>query len=721
MSDITLIVPYYNNESHIEACIESIKNQIYTNFEVIFINDGSTDTTEQIINEMMKGQQITFQHIINETNKGVAARRNDGLLLAKTEWVYFFDADDMLSPFALNTMRQLAQHDIEGVIAPISKFTLKKRLTLNELELDYEYQSNETNPSAFLRKNTACGILYKMNIIKEHELKFNENLRVFSDWSFVIEYQKYVSHFIRIKTPGFYYRGEVYDPFDKPNLSGIEFKIMFESYLDAYQDNRRRTIDYRVRKFLDRKLIERIKRYFNPDSPYINERYNNHAEQLSEVLAQISPESFKNLGVLMKKELNYLKKGKFKKAKKINIIRKQSRVVRRLVLNPKARNRTLYQMFGERKAIDQKTIVFESFAGKGYSDNPKYIYEEMYKKYPDYKYIWVLNNPNKFEIPGPAVKVKRLSKEYYNAYATAKFWVANARTPLSLIKKPGQVYIQTWHGTPLKRLGNDMKVVRMPGTTTAAYKYNFRKETNRWDYMLSPNRYSSHIFKSAFWMDDDRILETGYPRNDILTTRKDDHDFINGIKEKLGISPDKKIILYAPTWRDDEYIKKGKYKFNLKIDLENLRDRLGEDTVILLRMHYLIASALNIKEYKGFAIDVSNYPDISELYLISDLLITDYSSVFFDFGVLKRPQVFFSYDLDKYKDNLRGFYLDYYNDLPGPIYEEPYSMAIALKDIDTLAIKYQNKIDAFYDKFCDLEDGTAAIRVIDKMIEKSHI
>ena len=137
--------------------------------------------------------------------------------------------------------------------------------------------------------------------------------------------------------------------------------------------------------------------------------------------------------------------------------------------------------------------------------------------------------------------------------------------------------------------------------------------------------------------------------------------------------------MYAPTWRDDEFVSKGKYLFELKIDLDNLYKKLGDDYVILLRMHYLISNALDLSGYENFAIDVSNYNDVSELFLISDCLITDYSSVMFDYGILKRPQFFFAYDIDKYDKGLRGFYMNYMKDLPGPIYTEPYGLAKELK------------------------------------------
>ncbi|MFP4924340.1 CDP-glycerol glycerophosphotransferase family protein, partial [Staphylococcus pseudintermedius] len=167
-------------------------------------------------------------------------------------------------------------------------------------------------------------------------------------------------------------------------------------------------------------------------------------------------------------------------------------------------------------------------------------------------------------------------------------------------------------------------------------------------------------------------------------------------------------IMYAPTWRDDEFVKKGSYTFKLKIDLARLQETIGDDYVVLLRMHYLIANALDLKGFEDFAIDVSNYNDISRLYLISDCLITDYSSVMFDYGILKRPQLFFPYDIEKYATELRGFYIDYHNDLPGPIYTDPDALIEGLKNIELIRETYQDQIEAFHQRFCSMENGRAA-------------
>src|SRR5699024_3593700 len=155
---------------------------------------------------------------------------------------------------------------------------------------------------------------------------------------------------------------------------------------------------------------------------------------------------------------------------------------------------------------------------------------------------------------------------------------------------------------------------------------NFKEETSRWDYLVSPNAYSSKIFETAFWMPPEKILEIGYPRNDVLVNRANDQAYIQEIKENLNLPKDKKVIMYAPTWRDDEFVKKGKYLFDLKIDLNNLQQKIRDDYVILLRMHNLIANASDISGYVDLAIYVSHYSDFSEQYIIYYFFINDYFS-----------------------------------------------------------------------------------------------
>ncbi|WP_062353962.1 CDP-glycerol glycerophosphotransferase family protein [Bacillus kwashiorkori] len=364
----------------------------------------------------------------------------------------------------------------------------------------------------------------------------------------------------------------------------------------------------------------------------------------------------------------------------------------------------------------ENLIVFESFHGRQYSDNPRAIYEYMVAENKKYQMIWSVDKEFLQKFKDKNVKIaKRSSIRWLYYMARAKYWVINARLPLWLPKSSETIYLQTWHGTPLKRLGIDIEEVHMPGTNTIKYKQNFVKEASKWDYLISPNRYSSEIFRRAFHFQKE-MLETGYPRNDILYS-PDKRVLMEQLKEKLGLPTNKKIILYAPTWRDNHFYKKGAYRFDLELDLQQMRRELGNDYIILLRMHYLVAENLNLTPYKGFAYDFSNYDDIRDLYLLADLLITDYSSVFFDYANLKRPMIFFVYDLEEYRDSLRGFYFDFANEAPGPLVKTTIEVIQTIKKQEEEGFDRttSEKVTKFYQKFCSLEDGNATKRVVERV------
>ncbi|WP_371069573.1 CDP-glycerol glycerophosphotransferase family protein [Sediminibacillus sp. JSM 1682029] len=375
--------------------------------------------------------------------------------------------------------------------------------------------------------------------------------------------------------------------------------------------------------------------------------------------------------------------------------------------------KSLFVLTGKMPAA-KNVIIFESFAGKQYSDNPRAIYEFLKENDYDFKMYWSFdrNNMKKFESNENIKAIRRFSIKWLILMSRAKYWVINSRLPLWLPKPKHTIYLQTWHGTPLKKLGTDIEEVHMPGTTTEKYKRNFVTAASKWDILVSPNNYSTEIFKRAFDYKN-AIIETGYPRNDYLT-RNNNKEKIRYLKEKLNLPLNKKIMLYAPTWRDNNFYSKGKYKFDLQLDLERLREEFEDEYIILLRMHYLVAENLQISQYENFVYDLSKYDDIRDLYIISDLLITDYSSVFFDYSVLKRPIFFFVFDIEQYRDNLRGFYLDFKNSAPGPFSKTTYEL---IKDIKNNNEVNGKKFRNFYNEFCYLEDGNASERVVKHLFE----
>lgn len=377
--------------------------------------------------------------------------------------------------------------------------------------------------------------------------------------------------------------------------------------------------------------------------------------------------------------------------------------------------RVLYRKLFLRMPVRHKKVLFESFLGRNVSGNPKYIYKYMNDNgYGNaYKMYWILNDPS-IEVEGCGKVIQRRSIRYYYHMATAGYWIFNTRQDSNIIKREQTTYLQTWHGTPLKRLGMDMDSVSMATVSNIIdYKREFMNNSRRWDYMLAQNQYSADIFKRCFAFRK-QMLTYGYPANDILynASEKD----IEKLKEKFNLPTDKKIVLYAPTWRDDNFLKKGYYQMKMQLDLDMMKEALGDDTIVLLRMHYLIMNSIDIEGYQGFAYDFSGDYDIQELYLVSDVLITDYSSTMFDFANLKRPIIFFTYDIDDYRDSLRGFYFDFEKEAPGPIVKTTAQVISSLQNISSWRKAYKEKEEAFYQKFNHIDDGKAAKRVLDTIL-----
>jgi len=345
--------------------------------------------------------------------------------------------------------------------------------------------------------------------------------------------------------------------------------------------------------------------------------------------------------------------------------------------------------------IKKGTVLFDAFNGKIIGDSPLDIFLELKKSRPELTFLWTVSGSSK--APAGSVGLKFESKAWFQALATSEFLVANSALPWYFKKVEGQTYLQTWHGTPLKRLVKDLPA----GELTKNYLDLMDREAAAWDYLISPNPFCSEVLPRAFGYAG-KVLETGYPRNDRLSTHTDADR--QEIRTRLGVTDSKTILaLYAPTWRDNQRTVTGSWESVSYLEPDLV---YPEGIRVMFRGHTNTAPSKNT----GSAINVTSYPDITELYIAADVLITDYSSVMFDFSVTGKPMIFLAPDLERYRAE-RGFYFDFEAEAPGPIVKTADEVLETLRKLPETAKSFQSAYKLWQQKFNSMEDGLASKRV----------
>lgn len=760
----SVIIPFQRGREYLADCLESLKDQAdggFRNFETILVTDHVTEPVSDITD--MYSQSLKLRIVELDVGTGVAAARNTGITEAEGDYLFFLDSDDYLRAGALAELDSLIdregdkdliygkrihtwyskrgfeatyqdkgsdQENDDGSIPTykedrynfISDFIERQYIGATGARLQEKHYDVIRSGAADsllsarhgIRNVSVLAVAFRHSLIEDHGIRFPEQFRYYSDLSFVCEALQYSTSYACCRTSE-YVKRKHNDPVNFPSLAQEKNDDRIYQMLGAYSYTvARLPEDSQIRARLDLKLINYYAGHFakqlrrQPDRRWRGEWF----DALRDCIMDI-PESTVRMCAYKKRRLCHA----IESGDPDDVYRRISlelgvKMLWKCLKSRAARIKEAYIHIFMKQPVMDNWIMFECFFGKNYGDNPKPVYEYLSRTYPGrFRMIWSMEHPSKADIPYEHRTVKRGGLRYAYYLARCKYFVFNTKQIGWWMKRDGQVFLETWHGTPLKRLAFDMgdNFSAAPG-----YKKSIYQMTRKWDHLIAPNRFSSDIFRSCF-MYDANMLEYGYPRNDIL--HSPDRDAIAAsIRQKLGIPLDKKTILYAPTWRDDEYYAAGKYKFTLKLELPKLKEALGDEYVILLRTHYYIADKVDVTGMEGFVYNLSSYSDIADIYLISDICITDYSSVFFDYANLKRPMLFYTYDIDKYRDMLRGFYFDMESTVPGPLLYTTEEVIDAVRNIDSVNARFADRYEAFYERFCGWEDGHAAENVAEEVI-----
>ncbi len=734
MPKVSVIIPVYNVEKYLGTCLDSVINQTLKDIEIICVNDGSTDNSLQILEEYAaKDDRIK---VINKKNGGLSSARNAGLDVAIGKYCYFIDSDDWIE---LNTLEKLVniilENDVDAVIHNATNIPEDEKCvaTANDAQnwFDSFIKANGVyNLPIAINKDVpsvAWNKLYKMDIISKYHCRFPEGL-VNEDeaflWTYMIHCKNY--YYLNDKFYNYLRRADsimgTRDNSPKVlDILGIEKEIYntvkkykniedYQEYLtDLYVDEVKYLFSRMPEKYRHKALV-RIKNYYktiNHDKKifkiYAKYKYKRFFQFIKGIF---SIQNIKKDDYVGKQVKLFGIKMKFKNKRKTRLQKEN------ITKNKEKQNALLKQTILSTKIIPNK-IVFNNFNGKGYGCNPKYIAEEIIRQKLPYELVWLVNDVEKVkaEFPKEIKLVEWTTDNAIKEFASAKVWVSNQRMPQlyekGLVKKEDQFYIQTWHGS----LG--IKKCERSVETEKPWWCKWAKVDSKYiDCMISNSRFLTSLYNNDFYYDG-KISEFGNPRNDIFFFSDEQKENIRKkVCDRLSIPYNKKIFLYAPTFRDSNYNDKDFSMYhidNLENILTTLKNKFGEEWIFVARLHPNLMNNFNdIFANQIDVISAEKYPDMQELLVASDVLITDYSSCIYDFILTGKPAFIYAKDLEIY-NNTTGLYYSLH-ETPFSICEDSEQLIKSINDFNPL--EYAEKINGFIISKGCIDKGTASNSVV---------
>lgn len=701
---VSFVVPVYKVRGYVGECADSfigLSGALNKQFEVIFVDDCTPDESVSVIEERLSGSSVNSKIVRLKDNVGLGRARNEGLKRAKGKYIAFVDSDDFLDVSEyLRSVKLAEESGSDLIVLNYYRFwndgkvkVNKKTPLLKELSDKSPFTYLSARIQLFENFNVAWNKIYRRDLIDDNDLRFSAGYYEDVPWNYcAIACAKKIQV---TASPVYFYRqraGSILNSRSKAHLALIDQQTTGLRDLKAIGADRELVETYvqlmnaRNAKFLFSELgrlgfSERLKFLKKGKKFWVESK-----ESCSEDAFEFN--SLKNWPIKAGSAGLYL-------CILVFYFFQKSIVKGRVQFGRKAKS-ILYKRFFLLLPIKKKRALFESYWGKSIACNPLAISHEMNQR--GYEVVWT-SKEKPLDLPSQFQWVKRKSWRYWLECARCRFLINNANYPTEVIKRSGAIHVQTKHGTPLKKMG----VKELRNQTNPKGRASLEYRASRWDFVVSSNRLSSKIWKESFPYDY-TVIEAGYPRNDILFTDK--IDISRKIRKELDISDHKKVVLYCPTFRT--------YGFDQKVDWglgEKVFKECEADFVFLVRDHYLANIGFVSDEGPKNIIDVSTYRTIEELMIVSDILITDYSSAMYDYILLNQPIIQYIPDLTEYSF-LRGLNFDPLLHPPGAIFEKEQDVIDALKHCLSEPDVYRPS-KKFLEWLKPFDDGGATVNTVD--------
>lgn len=705
----SVIVPAYKVQAYLRECLDSVLFQSFTDLELIVVDDASPDACGEIAEEAAVRDPRVRRPVRLRENAGPGAARNRGMELARGDYLLFLDADDTLTPGALQAIADRIKETGEPDVL-VHDFA-RVSWTGESGRDEHARHLTEQGPAPF-RLDDRPGLLnvtpvvwnktYKREFVEDHDFRFPPGIYEDTPWTYPVLLaaetvttldRVCVHHRVRrhgalrgTTTRGHFDVFEQYDRAfayidERPELAHwrpLLFRRMVEHLTSVY--SRRHRLPREARAEFLRTVRAHCLRYRTPGAP-VRAR-----ARLRQTLLRLgSHRTYRALWAA------------------VRLGRGAGRLVRGLAGRVRAGTLRVHYRVQRLLPLRADRAVFSAYGGRGYVCGPAAL-ENAFRTYaPGIRTFWVAHPEHHHTLPVATRRVPPGSFAYWTALARAKYLVNNVDFDRRLVKRRGQVLLQTQHGTPLKRMGLDLR--DRPAAARSTDFTTVLRGSDQWDYVLSANRHSTlvweRVYPSAY-----TTLAYGSPRNDVFL--KATSPDVARVRENLGIPEGAVAILYAPTYRDYRHTQRA------HLDLERVLRKLGPRFVVLARAHHAYEAPLTDLSH-GRLLDVTGHPSVEDLCLASDALITDYSSLMFDYANLDRPIVIHTEDWDAY-EAARGTYFDLRSFPPGAVARSEDELIDIFATGHWRGSRSTQLRAAFRDRFCQYDDGRAAERVVRRVV-----
>ncbi len=674
---VSVIVPVYNVQDYVKICLQSVLDQTYQNFEIICVDDGSTDKSAEIIRLLMcEDSRI---QLIQIENHGQGYARNLALSEAKGDYILFLDADDYLERITLDVAVSRAEQDASDLVVFDWKFYNPVAQTCNysntdpyfgKWVLEGEQCLELLNVNGFFSVNR----LYRKSFLDQNEIRFGEKY-LYEDNPFCVHVAVSASKISLIHSP--LYRITVHQA--SSTKTGYNTDIHSKSFIHAteksiaiFENSKRKSVE-KARYDFARYFVKKFKFYYRNRVPETEKA--NFLMRFLELMSQFPfmdhhESEFLTTcikyDIIRKKRYTLFKfvilaaddlKPKLIDMKKRAIAflrRVRNKLIRiKCKITKTSSPRTRQQRVDAyaKQALYQDVILFEGFDNR-YTGNSRYLFEEMLKKKPIGKKLF-------FATRDPRVllqyRIEPKSDRHYRFLGRSKVVIFESWIPEYYKKNNGATWIQLWHGTPLKRMLFDSHEPMIHAKRRDSKNRKFA-DISRWDYLLVDSPEICSYFETSFQFPKEKMLPMGYPRVQYLLSHKNDRDYKMGLRKIYNIAPEKKVVLYLPTWRDYNYqVSQEQFDTDYILDMKELQNQLGEEYEVIYKDHVYLSKPENV-DFKNFS-----EAETQELLLIADYLITDYSSALFDALAIELPVVLYCNDIEK-NEMARGVYPDMWQD-----------------------------------------------------------